>query len=215
MRMVNNMKKLIVIVALVAACKGKSDRCTEASTSVDRMMAKFAGAAGMPEQVKAEMKERGDKLKAAIVKRCTEDKWPSDVIDCYAKASSKSDITTCREKLPPELAGKLQAEEMQGMLGGPMRPSPDAIQKQLDELNAQLDKAQQDLTNATDDASRVAAKEKVNQIQKQMMVLHAQLERAKSGANPMPPGHPGTLAPPGAPPNGEAPAPPAGSGSAH
>lgn len=220
--MVNNMKKLIVLAALLAACskgKGGADQCTSvAAGAVDRMMGKLNDAPGMPESAKTEMKDKGEKLKAVIAKRCTEDKWPSDVIDCYSKAASMPDIKACRGKLSPELSAKLQSEELQAMMGGGMRPSPDAIQKQLDELTAQLDKAQQDLTNATDDASRVAAKEKVNQIQKQQLVLRAQLERAKSGANPMPMGHPGTLAPPGTPPNGEAPsqapAPAAGSGSA-
>ena len=193
MRMVNNMNKLIILAALVAACgkgKGGGD-CNQASTAVDRMMAKITTAPGMPDNMKAEMKDRGDKLKAAIVKRCTEDKWSSEVIDCYAKAASKPEITACRGKLPPDQASALQAEEMQGMFGA--TPSPAAIQGQLDALGKQLNDAQQELTNATDDASRVAAKEKLNTIQKQALVLRAQLERAKSSANPMPPGHPGAL----------------------
>jgi hypothetical protein len=57
-----------------------------------------------------------------LAKRCTEDKWPQEVIDCYAAAASQKDFQTCRMKLPQDQAQKLQADQMQVMFGGGKGP---------------------------------------------------------------------------------------------
>lgn len=198
------MKKMIVIAALVAACSkggggGDAAKCTEiANGAVDRMMAAMGtmGAAGAP----AELKARGDALKGVISKRCTEDKWSGEVLDCYAKAASMPDIRSCRGKLPKAQSDQLQAEEMQAMMAGMPRVNPDELQKKLDALTAALEAAQQELSNATDDAARTAAKEKVNTLQKQALVMRQQLERLKSmPAAPGAPAAPGSAAAPATP----------------
>lgn len=109
----------------VAGCSKKADdasggaastsgpSCGDVAKGVDQMMAKAsAGGGGGP------MAQRGDQLKAIIVKHCTEDKWPAEIIDCYAKAASMPDIRTCRGKLPAEQSQRLQGEIMQAMMAG-------------------------------------------------------------------------------------------------
>jgi hypothetical protein len=52
------------------------------------------------------------KLKTALTTRCTEDKWPSEVIDCYESTSSPDDMRKCRQKLPAEQADRVRTEEV-------------------------------------------------------------------------------------------------------
>jgi hypothetical protein len=127
---------LFLALSLVAGCKkggSAASQCSDAiSKGVDKMIAlrkeKMEGSA-MPPELKAKMEERAKKmdevsgaLKQAITNRCTEDKWPADVIKCYGDASSMEELRSCREKLPADQQTKLKAEEMQVMMkamGGP------------------------------------------------------------------------------------------------
>ena len=59
-----------------------------------------------------------EKLQAVYTRRCTEDKWPADVLRCYAGAVGMSAMKLCRGKLPAEQGTKLQAEIMGVMAGG-------------------------------------------------------------------------------------------------
>jgi hypothetical protein len=119
-------------LALVAACKkgSSASSCADAiNKGVDTMMA--AGAKrmeGAPPDMKAKMEETAVKLKGVITNRCTEDKWPADVVDCYSKAQKRSDLRDCRSKLPQDQQAKLQSEETQVMMSagfGGMRPHGD------------------------------------------------------------------------------------------
>jgi len=94
--------------------KGSSaSSCADAiNKGVDTMMA--AGAKRMenaPADQKAKMAEVGVKLKGVITNRCTEDKWSSEIVDCYANAKERSDLRNCRSKLSSEAATKLETEE--------------------------------------------------------------------------------------------------------
>jgi hypothetical protein len=114
---------LCAALALVGCKKGSSaSSCADAiNKGVDTMTA--AGAKrmeGAPPEMKAKMEEAVVKLKGVITNRCTEDKWSADVIDCYAKAEKREDLKTCRGKLPQDQQAKLQAEEIQVMMGAGM-----------------------------------------------------------------------------------------------
>jgi hypothetical protein len=104
-----------------AGCKkgGGAGDCAAAITKgVDAMTA--SGADRMkaaPPEMQAKMTEATAKLKGVITNRCTEDKWPAEVIDCYGAAQKREDLRACRAKLPAESAAKLQKEEMDVMMG--------------------------------------------------------------------------------------------------
>ena len=111
---------ILALALAVAGCSKKAGGgdCSDAvNKAVDTMMSRMSGA-NVPDEMKAAMKERGDALKKVIINRCTEDKWPADVTDCYSKAASREDIKACRAKLPADQSSKLQAEEMQVMMSG-------------------------------------------------------------------------------------------------
>lgn len=111
-------------IALVGVgCKkgGGGGNCDSVAKGVDNMTA--AGSKRMenaPPEMKAKMEEAAGKMKGVLVKRCSEDKWSGDVVDCYANAQKREDLRACRTKLPAEQAQKLQQEEMQVMMGAGM-----------------------------------------------------------------------------------------------
>jgi hypothetical protein len=121
---------LLVALTLFAGCKkggSAASQCSDAiSKGVDKMIAlrkEKMEKAGVPPELKAKIEERAKKmdevsgaLKQAITNRCTEDKWPADVIKCYGDASSMEELRTCREKLPADQQAKLRNEEMQVMM---------------------------------------------------------------------------------------------------
>jgi hypothetical protein len=121
---------LLVALTLFAGCKkggSAASQCSDSiSKGVDKMIAirkEKMQKADMPPELKAKMDERAKKmdevsgaLKQAITNRCTEDKWPADVIKCYGDASSMEELRSCREKLPADQQAKLRNEEMQVMM---------------------------------------------------------------------------------------------------
>jgi hypothetical protein len=121
---------LILALSLFAGCKkggSAASQCSDAiSKGVDKMIAarkEKMQKADMPPELKAKMDERAKKmdevagaLKQAVTNRCTEDKWPADVVKCYGEASSMEEMRTCHEKLPADQQAKLKNDEMQVMM---------------------------------------------------------------------------------------------------
>ncbi|HEY1546525.1 MAG TPA: hypothetical protein VGG28_01830 [Kofleriaceae bacterium] len=103
---------------------GDAAQCSAAATKgVDSMM-KARDTSNAPPEMQQKITEMGGKLKDAISKRCAEDKWPKEVIDCVSSATTQPELKACREKLPKEAADKLRADEMavmssmMGAMGG-------------------------------------------------------------------------------------------------
>ena len=71
------------------------------------------------------MEAMATNLKGVFVKHCEADKWPAEVINCYAAATDMSGMKACRQKLPPEQAQAVQKDIMDLMMkagGGGMAP---------------------------------------------------------------------------------------------
>ena len=67
--------------------------------------------------------------KTALTRRCTEDHWPADVIDCYEGATSPEAMRKCRMALPPAAAERARLDEVNLMgsaIGTTPLPAPDA-----------------------------------------------------------------------------------------
>ena len=113
------MRITLIVVAVfgVASCQ-KGDRCSEV---LDKVVDQ------------AYPKDKVDVAKAIVIRRCTEDKWSSDALDCYAKATSKTELRACRGKLLVEQAQKLQAEEVQVKIRG-----GDAMMAKMSELKDRM-----------------------------------------------------------------------------
>jgi len=124
-RMLLRMKMLLLIAALaMAGCSKKSDAGSAQAGGAGACGDAIAKAVGaMPGGPGA-----GDvqaKLKTILTTRCTEDKWPAAVVDCYAtKATDMASMKQCRELLPPDqqqaVMGEIRAVMMGAGGAGPM-----------------------------------------------------------------------------------------------
>ena len=64
-------------------------------------------------------------LRTTLAKRCTEDSWPSEVIDCYESAASAEAMRKCRVALPAVAAEHTRTDEvdlMSSMKGSAATP---------------------------------------------------------------------------------------------
>ncbi len=58
-----------------------------------------------------------EKLQGIYTTRCTEDRWPAEVIKCYEAAAGMPGLTACRGKMAPELGAKLITDIRAAMAG--------------------------------------------------------------------------------------------------
>ncbi len=114
------MKHLVVIVAFLAACGSKSG--PDCATSIGKGMDNFA------EQMKAKapnapaMTDMIGKLKDTLIKRCTEDKWPPEVLTCFQTVNDRPGMQQCQQKLTEEQREKVMADIRQMMMGNMKMP---------------------------------------------------------------------------------------------
>lgn len=125
-RIILPMNKLIwiTIVIALAACSKKSDDAAKGGAAGGAAgggaASACANAAGKAVAgLGAGMGGNGvaEKLQTILTTRCTEDKWPPDVIKCYESANGMAGMKTCRGKLAPELGQKLLTEITGAMAG--------------------------------------------------------------------------------------------------
>ena len=122
------MKTILFMAAALAlvGCKKKSE--TPTGPSCGDAIAKAVGA--MPGGPGAG--EVQTKLKEIMTKRCTDDAWPADVINCYAtQANDMASMKKCREMLPADKQQALMTDIRGVMMGaaaggggGPMHGAP-------------------------------------------------------------------------------------------
>ena len=120
------MKHLVVIAALLVGCSKSSG--SDCATSIGKGMEKFAEQtkSRVPNpEMQAAMTEMAGKLKDTLIKRCTEDKWPSEVVNCFTTVSDRPGMQQCQQKLNDEQRDKLLADirnVMMGQFGGGKMP---------------------------------------------------------------------------------------------
>ncbi len=146
--MVLAMKKIsiafVACLSLVAftGCKkkgGGGDCTSTVNSAVDRMM---------DQQMKEGMKEGGDKMtpemkkqaedmmnamkpkmKTAMVKSCTDDKWSADALKCMDDAKTMDDMQKCEGKLTPEQKKNVDKNMSEAMGMGDMHGGGDTAAK--------------------------------------------------------------------------------------
>jgi hypothetical protein len=214
------MKRAAIAVLLVAGACGKTQEtpssaasCATAAKSAVETMVKRAkdriASSPMPEDIRAKMEERTNKLDelrprfvALITNRCTDDKWPADVVNCYGKAAGVEDMRACRGKLAQELQNKLMREEMDLMAGamgppgfgpsagagmepgGPKRLSPERtqVERHLSVVERQIAEATAKVDAAKTDAERAAARTELTKLEASAATLRAQLMTPSLGS---------------------------------
>ena len=106
---------LLAALSLVAfaGCKKKGGDCDSTiNAAIDRMieqqkheMVNVGGDKLTPEQRKLaedNANEVAAKLKAAMAKSCTDDKWSADALTCMDDAKTMMEMEKCESKLTPE-----------------------------------------------------------------------------------------------------------------
>ncbi len=117
---------LVCALFAIAGCEAKHDRCKEVvAPAIERSLARAA-------QQSAKMHDRVEILEAIAVWRCGQDKWSSDALDCYNKATSPPELRTCRGKLLADQADALQRQAR--LAGAPT--GEDALAKLAELRNA-------------------------------------------------------------------------------
>lgn len=209
--------RLVIAVAFALGCNRHSttpaNQCAEAARQgvgalVERAHVRIA-AAQLPPDIRAKMDERtkqldalAPRLRAVIANHCIDDKWPADVIACYAKATSLDELRACRGHLAPDEQAKLQREELELFAGAasvpgftaasvpgfatvspaPASPVVARLEAEQRELNTKLAEAVKQLEGSTSDADRAAARATVQALQSEMQVVSAKLATARGGA---------------------------------
>ena len=178
-------------------------KCDEAAQhAVDGLIkrAKDRGSGQLPDDVRAAIAERtqqleqlAPRLRAVITNRCVDDKWPADVIACYAAVTSMDELRTCRGKLPAEPQAKVQKEELDlfaGALGPPSFGSAGPLTSadvecyaaEARQLNTQLRDATTKLAAAQNEAEQRAAQAEVLRLQQALTAANQALEQARTAA---------------------------------
>ncbi|MBX3154674.1 MAG: hypothetical protein KF773_01655 [Deltaproteobacteria bacterium] len=120
--------KTLTICAMalaMAACGGKKDDAKKEEAKDDALTC-----AQVADKAVAALGDRGgpvkDKLRPIYEERCTQDKWPADVMACFATASGFEALQGCRQRLVFEPREKLiqQIRGVMGAMGGGMGGRP-------------------------------------------------------------------------------------------
>ena len=120
--------KMIVLVAVLAAaaCSKKRSDCDAAiAKAMDNFAASIKADSPNPQVQDTRLHVIG-KLRGTLTQRCTEDKWPAEVVSCFATVVAMKDMQACQARLAEAQRTKLLAEIRQVMMGsmGPrMMPS--------------------------------------------------------------------------------------------
>jgi hypothetical protein len=102
---------VLVVLVVVAGCGGKKGPdCNESvAKGIEAATATLGGHSTSP-QMMASMVSAMNQLKVAVTKRCTEDKWPAEVVNCFGGAKDMGDLQGCQSRLDKDLRDKLNAD---------------------------------------------------------------------------------------------------------
>ena len=119
--------KTIALAALLlaAACSKKTADCeTSISKGVDDLTTTVKSRAVNP-QMQERMTSALGKLKATLIKRCTEDKWAPEALACFNNIPNMKGLQDCEAKLTEEQRKKVSDERRALMRGGAGNRMPD------------------------------------------------------------------------------------------
>jgi hypothetical protein len=149
------MKHLLVVLAVTAACSKSAPDC---ATAIGKGMDNFSEQmkTKAPAAMQGGMAEMAASLKSTLIKRCTEDKWASEVVSCFTTVSDRPGMQACQQKLSEEQREKLMADIRSTMMGkfgggGMKMPAghPEALRGAIEQAEQAKDQAQQAADVAT------------------------------------------------------------------
>jgi hypothetical protein len=104
------MRQIALVAFLIAAgCTRQLDCDVAVDQGIKRLTAGFRAYA--PDRQTLESGTRGfEQVQGTLVRRCTVDRWPAEVTQCFATMNSGTDLQACQSRLSPEHASRLSAE---------------------------------------------------------------------------------------------------------
>lgn len=104
------MRQIMLVAFLIAAgCTQQLDCDAAVDQGIKRLTAGFRAYAPDPQTL--ESGTRGfEQLQGTLVRRCTVDRWPAEVTQCFATMNSGTDLQACQSRLSPDHASRLTAE---------------------------------------------------------------------------------------------------------
>lgn len=104
------MKQIALVVFLIAAgCTRQLDCDAAVDQGIKRLTAGFRAYAPDPQTL-----EDGtlhfEQIQGTLVRRCTVDRWPSEVTQCFAAMASRTDLQACQSRLSSDSSSRLTAE---------------------------------------------------------------------------------------------------------
>lgn len=113
--------KKIVLVALLAAAGCSKKATSDCDASISKGLDNFSNTVKSRttnEEMKQRMATVLGTLRTTLVKRCTEDKWPTEVTKCFETVANMRDMQTCQTKLSTEQHEKVRSAIRDVMMGG-------------------------------------------------------------------------------------------------
>jgi hypothetical protein len=104
------MKQIVLVAFLIATgCTRQLDCDAAVDQGIKRLTSGFRAYAPDP-QTLASGTRTLEQIEGTLVRRCTVDRWPSEVTQCFASMNSGTDLQTCQSKLSPDSSSRLSTE---------------------------------------------------------------------------------------------------------
>ena len=104
------MKQIVLVAFLITAgCTRQLDCDAAVGQGVKRLTTGFQAYAPDPQTLESGARTLAQ-VQGALVRRCTVDRWPSEVTQCFATMTSGTDLQACQSRLGPDHASRLSTE---------------------------------------------------------------------------------------------------------
>jgi hypothetical protein len=104
------MKQIVLVAFLIAAgCTQQLDCDAAVDQGIKRLTTGFKAYAPDPQTVESGTRTL-EQIQGTLVRRCTVDRWPAEVTQCFATMNSGTDLQACQSRLSPEHASRLSTE---------------------------------------------------------------------------------------------------------
>jgi hypothetical protein len=108
------MKAIVVVALLAAGCSKQSPAgCDPAIAKGTDSLVATVKARSASTQMQDSMTELAGKMRAALTRRCNEDRWSSEAVECFGKLTTPADLQACETKLSADQVAKMRKELVQ------------------------------------------------------------------------------------------------------
>ena len=104
------MRQIVLMAFLiVAGCTRQLDCDAAVDQGIKRLTAGFRAYAPDPQTLETGT-HNFEQIQSTLARRCTVDRWPSEVTQCFATMESQTDLQACQSRLSSDSASRLTVE---------------------------------------------------------------------------------------------------------